>query len=98
MLFVEAWLSLVEHRVRDAGVAGSNPVASIKAGNTGIWLMDISVARFLYVKIMAAKERQFFSQKGMNHNGSVGKDQRSFHVKNILPPNFGVLPKETRIF
>ena len=25
----DAWLSLVEHYVRDVGVAGSNPVASI---------------------------------------------------------------------
>jgi hypothetical protein len=25
-VFVGTWLSLVEHRVRDAGVAGSNPV------------------------------------------------------------------------
>lgn len=30
MLFVGAWLSLVEHVVRDYGVAGSNPVAPIK--------------------------------------------------------------------
>ena len=29
-MYIEAWLSLVERRVRDAEAAGSNPVASTK--------------------------------------------------------------------
>ncbi len=61
---VEAWLSLVEHRVRDAGVAGSNPVASMKTGNIDIGLMDISIIRFLYVKLWLRR----------NVNFSRGKD------------------------
>ena len=40
---IDAWLSLVERCVRDAEVAGSNPVASILGRGAGILSLRVSV-------------------------------------------------------
>ena len=42
-IFNDAWLSLVERCVRDAEVAGSNPVASILGRGAGILSLRVSV-------------------------------------------------------
>ncbi len=43
---IEAWLSLVERCVRDAEVAGSNPVASTK--ETAEFLKEIQLFLFVF--------------------------------------------------
>ena len=50
------WLSLVEHRVRDAGVAGSNPV-----NPTILLFVHFLTLNFKSVKIQIRRERLAFS-------------------------------------
>ena len=43
-----AWLSLVEHLVRDQGVAGSNPVAPMLKAVNGSWFIVHGKRKNLY--------------------------------------------------
>ena len=54
MLFVGTWLSLVEHRVRDAGAAGSNPVvptSNIKCVGALKWKVPLKIRLLAVVNV-----------------------------------------------
>ena len=46
LIYIEAWLSLVERYVRDVEAAGSNPVASIEKRISDLGILFFSVFRY----------------------------------------------------